>query len=269
MISKVVTDRLKATNSVVASLKNLASTVSDQAKALLEPHLEKGEKLPDLGHAATLIARMLEERAGAMEKADAAHNKELSDDAEPRDRRDETKAAVYAALVEVKQGTVALFGEKWVPRLKLPSEIPQDPAALSRVAAEVIEALAEVELPAPLLEGVKHFDVKPWIKKIAGPSKELAGAIKDVAREEREAQATLIKKNRAMSDHADGFSKGVAFAQALLRLVGENEHADRLRPNPRQPGTLEPSSGGDAAQGSDAAAGAGAASKGEDPKAGK
>src|SRR5262249_8245315 len=124
-------------------------------------------------------------------------------------------------------------------KLGFPGEIPQDPTALMRVAGDLKRSLAEVKLPKPRLKGVKSFDVDPWIVDIEGPLKRLRMALSDVAREAREAEGTLLEKTRAVDAHDDGFSTGTAFAGALLRLVGEKEHAARLRPSEKRPGTLD------------------------------
>lgn len=239
MLSKMVTDRVKAKDSVLASLAHLGPKVASQGEALLSPYLKKGETVPDLGLLATLVERMLGDHASAMEKADSAHNDELADDAEPRQKRDEAARALYAALVAVKQGTVTLFGEAWVSKLKLPAEIPADPAALRRLADDVVQALETAKLPKPVLAGVASFDRQPWIANISAPAKALTKALKDVTREQREAEATLIEKTRAIAAYDRAFAKGVAVGAALLRMVGEEEHADGLRPSASRPGTLE------------------------------
>ncbi|MEZ4300391.1 MAG: hypothetical protein R3B70_35930 [Polyangiaceae bacterium] len=236
----MVTDRMKASDSVIAALTNLGPKLGAQADTAFSPLLKKGETVPDLALLAALMVRLLEQRSAAMQKADSAHNDELADDAEPRERRDEAARQVYATLVEVKQGVMALFGDSWVAKLRLPNELPQDPAALSRLAEEVQKALQVTKLPKPRLAGVKSFDAEPWIAQLSGPSKDLADALKAVQREAREAQATLIEKSRSVAAFDDVFSKAVSVAAALLRFVGENEHADRLRPSVKRPGTLEP-----------------------------
>lgn len=257
MLSKAVTDRVRANGSVLAALQHLAPMLESQGAALFAPHLKKGETLPDLAFLATLLQRVLQSQGAAMEKADSDHNDELADDAEPRDRRDEAARELYSGLVDVKQGTGALFGESWLSRLKLPATLPQDPVALVRVAGDVKDALEKASLPKPRVPGVKSFDKQPWVAQIGKPTADLAKALEDVAREMREAQGTLIKKTRAISAFDEAFSKGVALTGALLRMVGEAEHADRLRPSARRPGTLEvdepppvdasePAAGGDA-----------------------
>lgn len=238
MLSKTVTDRVRANGSVLAALQHLAPMLENQGAALFAPHLKKGETLPDLAFLATLLQRVLQSQGAAMEKADSDHNDELADDLEPRERRDEAVRDLYSSLVDLKQGTGALFGESWVSRLKLPGTLPQEPVALVRLAGDVKDALEKASLPKPRVPGVKSFDKQPWIAQVGKPTAELATALEDVAREAREAQGTLIKKTRAISAFDEAFSKGVALTAALLRMVGEAEHADRLRPSARRPGTL-------------------------------
>ena len=130
MLSKTVTDRVRANGSVLAALQHLAPMLENQGAALFAPHLKKGETLPDLAFLATLLQRVLQSQGAAMEKADSDHNDELADDLEPRERRDEAVRDLYSSLVDLKQGTGALFGESWVSRLKLPGTLPQEPVAI-------------------------------------------------------------------------------------------------------------------------------------------
>src|SRR5690606_30909703 len=110
-------------------------------------------------------------------------------------------------------------------RLKFPREVPQDPTALWRLAGEIAEALGKETLPKPVVKAVKRVDPEPWIAQLEGPRERLGQALADVTREAREAQATQIAKNRAVGAHDEAFSTCVAFGAALLRLVGEHEHA--------------------------------------------
>jgi hypothetical protein len=239
MLSKMVTDRLKATGAVLSALQTFGPRVASRAGELLSPLLRDGEKLPDIALLGVLVQRLLEQRAHAMESADSEHNDELSDDAAPRESRDASARELYSTLVEVKQAVSTLFGDALHATLKLPKEIPQDPAVLWRLGGEVREALAGAKLPKPKLAAVKSFDAAPWVEQIAAPTERLGTALADVARETREAQGTLVAKTRAIAAYDEAFSTGVAFVTALLRLVGEHEHADRLRPSARRPGTLE------------------------------
>lgn len=238
-LSKVVNDRLKAVESVQSALTEVSDKLASGAEALFGPHLKKDEDLPNFALIAELTKRVLRARAEEMATADAAHNVELADDAEPRERRDAKARQVYADIVQIKGEAFVLFGPSWVTKLALPAEVPQDPLLLSRTAVLVRKAISAATLPKPKVAGVSKFDKAPWLAMLKGPVEDLDQAIKDVSREEREGQTTLIAKQRSMEAFLDVFTKGTAMSAALLRLVGEREHADRLRPSARRPGQLE------------------------------
>lgn len=238
-LSKVVNDRLKAVESVHSALTESSGKLSSGGADLFGPYLKKGETLPNFAFIGELTQRVLRHRADEMAAADAAHNSELADDAEPRDRRDTAARQVYSDIVRIKEEVGVLFGPAWVTKLALPSEVPQDPLLLLRTASLLKKAISNATFPKPKMEGIGKVDKAPWLARLTGPVAELDTAIKDVSREEREGQTTLIAKQRAMDAFLDVFNKATAMSVALLRLVGEREHADRLRPSGRRPGTLE------------------------------
>jgi hypothetical protein len=248
MLSKMVTDRLKDAGLVLSALGTLGPKLGPRAKELFAPYLQAGEVMPNFELIAKLIHRLIEDRAKKMETADSKHNDELADDAAPREARDMAQRELYAALVDVKQGVATVFGESWHAQLRIPKEIPQDPSQLWRLAGEIGQALRSAKLPKPRLKGVKTFDSEPWIEQISEPAERLGKAIDDVSREVREAQATLVDKSRAVAAYDEGFSTGTALVMDLLRMFGESEHADRLRPSARRPGTLEVSEPSEASE---------------------
>ena len=95
--------------------------------------------------------------------ADKAHEKELADDTEPRESRDEAASELSAALVELKRGASGLFSAKVVSGLGFPSEIPSDPAVLERVGATVIAELKKHKTLESKLRGVGAVQTAAWI----------------------------------------------------------------------------------------------------------
>ena len=84
-------------------------------------------------------------------------------------------------------------------------------------------------MPKPKLSAVPNVDAGPWVKAIESGRERLGQALGDVIREAREAQATQIEKGRTLATFDDAFAVCVGFGAALMRLVGEKEHAERLR----------------------------------------
>jgi hypothetical protein len=225
MLSKVVIARGKTARAVIASLRTHAKTLSDKGAQALGPLLAGQERAPDLGFFAELLARQLERRLADLEKADEAHNEELDDDADPRKRRDDAAQALHDALIEVKKSVGTLFGDEWVQKLKLPAEVARDPQPVARVGKDVAKALDKTKLPKPRLAGVKEVSTKPWVSTVKKELKKLEAANDDVAREAREAEATLGAKNRALEAFDASLSAAAGVGNALLELVGDREHA--------------------------------------------
>jgi hypothetical protein len=75
----------------------------------------------------------------------------------------------------------------------------------------------------------------------------LDAAIKDVAREVNEAQATLDEKNRAMASYDELFGSGATTVTGLLRMAGKADLAAKVKPSTRRSGQTASDAGDPAA----------------------
>ena len=82
--------------------------------------------------------------------------------------------------------------------------------------------------------------------------------IKDVAKEVREAQATLDEKNQALAAYDELFGGGATAMTGLLRMAGKADLAAKVKPSTRRPGQTVSDAGDPAPAG---AAGAGTGDK--------
>lgn len=234
MASKQITDREKSALAVVAVGETQAEATAAALGKVLEPHLANGESLPNLALLLKLVSRALDASKTRMVDADAAHEAELGDDEPIRRARDEAASALSERIVELREVLTGLYGAATASAV-FAGPTPVDPVVLSRFAGEVATQLARVKLPAPRLKGA-NLDTAEIASALQERRTTLDMQLKDVARELREAQATLDAKNQAMAAYDELFGGAATTLAGLLRLAGKTDLAAKVKPSTRRPG---------------------------------
>jgi hypothetical protein len=185
-----------------------------------------------------LLARTLDTSAHAMVKADETHQLELSDDAAPRQTRDESAVSLSDELVELREWIVGLYGTREVEKFGFTWSTPSDPVVLVRYTQNVVQALQNMSpWPKPRRAGVT-WDVNATVSKLSSLSSALETHIQTVAREGREAEASLHAKHKALAEYDERFGQVATFLAGLFRLAGKQDLADRIRPSSRRRGQI-------------------------------
>jgi hypothetical protein len=234
MTSKQITNREKSARAVIAVGETQAEAAGAALGKLLEPHLAEGESLPNFALVLTLISRALDASKTRMVDADAAHEAELGDDEPVRRARDESAQALSDRIVELREVLTGVYGAATAGAV-FSGPTPVDPVVLSRFAGEGATQLARIKLPAPRIKGAT-LDIAETVSALQEHRAALDAQLKGVARELREAQATLDAKNQAMAAHDELFSSAATILTGLLRLSGKAELATKVRPSARRPG---------------------------------
>jgi hypothetical protein len=104
-------------------------------------------------------------------------------------------------------------------------------------STKVVASARTHKSKAPRFEGMA-FDPKPWKNKISKPLARLISALTKTATEEREAEQTIADKRQAIAAYDEVFSKTAGLISSLLRIAGEEELADRVRPVKSRPGQI-------------------------------
>ena len=239
-MAKQVTDRESSAESVAAAADTHTDKVRKTFEAQFSKYLRKKESMPDVGLALTLVGRALRASSEALVEASRVHDAELADDAAPREARDTSAAELVSLTVGIRSAVDAVYGQAGLKALGLDGRTPTDSKAILEHARNLSKRLGDPKLawPKALRSGVK-LQPEVWIAELKEPVARLEAARKDVAREEREAQATGDAKAKAMSAHDAIFSRGAGFVSAALSLIGEDDLADRTRPSTRRAGTTE------------------------------
>lgn len=228
MPSKQVVDRQKEAQAVIAAGTTHAAAIVEGLVALFSPVLQRGEKLPDLDLLLRLALRVLDGAQQDLVDADEAYQRELLDDAEPRQRRDEAAAALREQLMAVRDLMEGLFGEALVRRSGFTSETPEEPVLLSRFARQVSGSMQEVPLPKPRLPGLK-INPAELTAELDARRERLDQALADVTRESKEAQASLSARDAATASYDTRYQGVANLVVGLLRLAGKPDLAARVR----------------------------------------
>ncbi len=234
MASKVVVDKQKSAESVIAAGETHASATQEALLVILKPHLKKGEVMPDFAAVMRLSCAALEAAKNVMIEKDAEHEAELSDDPEVRARRDAAAAATSEELVSLREVLTGLYGGAIAGKV-LPGSTPQDATMLARFAGEAAANLKKAKFPAARVKGAK-VDVAELTESLESKSATLTTELKAVQREVREAEATLTAKNEAILAYDEVFMAVANGLQGILKLAGKNDLAARVRPSLRRPG---------------------------------
>lgn len=231
MASKGVTDRQKVAGAIMAAARTHAERVGEQLRETLSVVLEKGETFPDQTLFLRLLARYLEMRTGSIVTADETHLRELGDDRGPRRRRDEAAAALYSAVVGIREALNGAYGrERAKELLNIDGETSDEPVVLLRQANRTLEVLRQPPPDTPPLrvQGV-GVDFETMAGQLQPALDELARAVRELDVELREQEATLQAKDLAL----DAFDGAIAGIGRILigsdQLVGFSKLAEKIR----------------------------------------
>lgn len=230
MRTKQVVDRQKEAQAVVAAGRTHQGELAARISERLTPVLKRGEKLPDFALVVELLSRDLEQATTELVKADDSYQRELSDDEAPRRERDAALAALADALVELREVLTGIYGAAVLKDAGFSQVTPRDPVLLVRFAGQVQRGLSEISLPAPRIKGAQ-LDVKATVADLGQRCVRLNSAVAAVTRETREAQAALSLRNEAQEHFDRGYTEVSTVLAGLLRLAGQADLADRLRPS--------------------------------------
>jgi len=243
--SKLVTDRQKSADSVVAAGETHAAEIAKALAPIVKRHLKKGEQPPDIEAVVRILCAELEAQKAGMVKADEAHETELADDPEARENRDKATAALYDELVELREMLVGAYGGTTTSKI-LSGSTPDDPVVLARFAGEVAGKLDTVKLPPSRIKGAK-IDVAEHAISLRDKRSKLDTALKGVQLEVREAQVTLAKKTTAVTAYDATFTGAATVLTGLLLLADKSDLAAKVKPSTRRAGQTAADAGDPAA----------------------
>ncbi len=230
--SKMVSDRVLVSRTVLSSLKTHGPVISADLETLLFPNGSPQDlTLDDVIRA---LHDALARGVQAMSDADMAHSAELADDDEPRAARDACIAKLRAAIVTLRTNLTHLYGSEILSAFAIPNELPSEPARLLQSARNIESQLRERPITeTPKLQGFA-LDPMAIADGLAAMRKALEASLADVTREAREAQLTLQCKNEAMRRWSSLYQGVANVATGLFLMANQRPLAERVRPTARR-----------------------------------
>jgi len=237
MPSKQVTDRQKSARAVTATAETHASEAAVNIEQLLSPHLQPGETFPNVSLLLRLVGRHIAAENEALVSADLNHERELSDDAAPRQARNDNADKVREILVELRSSVDATYGTAGLHTVRLQDAVPADPSVLGTTGHAVLAALKDAtnHFPPPRNNRLT-LDRQSFVSDLEAALPPLDAALATVAKEVREAEVTLAQKRKALDSNDRTFSRGASTLSALFALGGLDDAASNVRPSGRKPG---------------------------------
>lgn len=232
MPSQTLIDTRRLADDIVAALDAHAADLDAAAESRLRRDLRQGERWPGVAALLGVTARRVRRTLEAYVAAEAALEAERADDIAPRAARDAEAQAVYQQLRKLKGAVDALYDEATVRRLRLPAELPRDPARLAAAAEAVLAALSTTKLPAPAVEGIGRVDVAAWAEALRGPHGRLEAARAKLNREDKELATALEARDRAQAALSEAMVEALALARAVAALADRDSLFDGLRATP-------------------------------------
>lgn len=223
---------------VASAAETHTERIASRFEEMFKDCLEAKEKIPDVALLLKLVARKQRRVNKTLVEASSALAKELADDAPPREARDEAAAALTAEVVAIRATCEAAFGPAMLASLGIDGKTEVEPKAILAKSKRLVSELKDParKWPKPARKGIK-INHAEWIGDLEMWISTLEKALKDVARETREAQAASDAKDRAIRANDDHFMRIARFLSGFFFLVGDDKLAKRVRPSARRPGT--------------------------------
>lgn len=233
--SKMVTRRQDEAAVVIQATITHADLVGSRLEQTLAPG--PGSEVPGSGSSsADLIRRLgqtLQASVEALVQADQAHEREKGRSRPVRRELDEATAALYREIVDLRRAVDLVGGQPALAKLGLKGITTREPLALCRVGDAVHTRLPALASELSTRRGLV-FDASAYLGPVAAATSRLENAREAWVRKGRERDITLMDKLRAMSAFDTCYLSVARALEALFRLAGMDELADRVRPRRRR-----------------------------------
>jgi len=231
MPSKMVTDREKVDEALVAALATHREKVLEGLQERLGPWLPEGVDASGFAPYYDAVAGLIAAHKKKLAATDRRTLAERLDDRLPRRRRDEVAEELRRNLLLLRRTSSALFGpDDGVELLQLDGRLRVDPKVVHRAAVDVLESLRSPDLTLPAMEvpGVQ-VEAPAWVARLEPLTTELGDLLREIAEDRQEAGGVTLEKSETMDEHDREVRLATRFVVAVFRLADESGLARLVR----------------------------------------
>lgn len=233
--SKMVTRRQDEAAVVIQAAVTHADVVGARLEQTLAPAVDPEAPCSggSTGELIRRLGRTLQASIDALVEADQAHEIKKARGRPVRREVKEAVAVLYRELVDLRRAVEAVGGAPALVKLGFKGITTREPLALCRLGDAVYTRLPGLADELTARRGLT-FDAAAYVGPVAEATGRLERAREDWVREQREREVTLMHKLRAMSAFDSCYLSVARALEALFRLAGMDELADRVRPTRRR-----------------------------------
>jgi hypothetical protein len=231
MPSKMVTDREKVDEALVAALATHRDKVLEGLQERLGPWLPEGTDASGFAPFYDAIAGLISAHKQRLAETDRRTLAERLDDRPARRRRDEVAEELRRNLLLLRRTSSALFGpDDGVELLRLDGRLRLDPKVVHRAAVDVLGSLQSPDLELPDME-VPGVDVQApeWVARLEPLTTELGDLLRDIAEDRQESGGMTAEKTETMDEHDREVRLATRFLLAAFRLADQSALARVVR----------------------------------------
>lgn len=228
-----VVNRIRNGEAVVASGRTHRDLIAPRvAQRVEELSVDDVKKLIDG------LCNTLERASDVLGAAEDRHVAELADDVPLRAERDALVDLVVARYIGARSRVEAALGIGGLKRYGLESPASRTPRMLISQTQNAVNLLRSDV--TDIDDGLEPISTTKIADALAGPLARLEQVIKDLTREQREAEGTLTLRDRAIEEWSAIYQGVANLLAALYVLAGRKDLAERVRPTLRRSAGLEP-----------------------------
>ncbi len=231
--SMQVENRVRNGEAVVASGRTHRDIIAPAAADRLDVLSAK-----EIAKIIDALCSSLELVTGALGAAEDRCVAEQADDIEPRQKRDRAVVKLLTLQIRVRSRIENALGDEGLARYGLDGPSPRTPNALASRLENTVNLLRSdpTELDDGLGEVLPTAKLADTLEAALAPLTEALGTL---VVEERENEAALTDRDRAIIEWTLVYQSVATILSGLYRLAGRDDLAERIRPTERRASGLE------------------------------